>query len=96
MSFTRDAISLTTGQEQKFKDKHNMFFILRDEFAEWKDTIDDSGISCKCINNLTIRASVCLCSHSALKYSKGFLLDQSEDVLSKVIDVALHHQYTFV
>ncbi|XP_031697099.1 interferon-induced GTP-binding protein Mx-like [Anarrhichthys ocellatus] len=43
-AFTQDAIRLTTGEEIKFGGKLNIFAILREEFADWKYTIEDSGI----------------------------------------------------
>ncbi|XP_054473767.1 interferon-induced GTP-binding protein Mx-like [Anoplopoma fimbria] len=44
-AFTKDAISLTTGEEIKFGGRLNMFAILRKEFADWKDIIVCSGIT---------------------------------------------------
>ncbi|XP_068449701.1 interferon-induced GTP-binding protein Mx-like isoform X2 [Clinocottus analis] len=44
-AFTKDAISLTTGEEIKFGGKLNIFAILREQFAAWKSIIECSGIT---------------------------------------------------
>ncbi|KAK9515669.1 hypothetical protein VZT92_026296 [Zoarces viviparus] len=44
-AFTQDAIRLTTGEEIKFGGKLNIFDILGEKFADWKDTIEFSGIT---------------------------------------------------
>ncbi|KAM6946545.1 interferon-induced GTP-binding protein Mx-like [Lycodopsis pacificus] len=44
-AFTQDAIRLTTGEEIKFGGKLNIFAILREQFADWKNTIEVSGIT---------------------------------------------------
>ncbi|XP_075952176.1 interferon-induced GTP-binding protein Mx-like [Anarhichas minor] len=43
-AFTQDAIRLTTGEEIKCGGKLNIFAILREQFADWKNTIEVSGI----------------------------------------------------
>ncbi|KAM6946630.1 interferon-induced GTP-binding protein Mx-like [Lycodopsis pacificus] len=43
-AFTQDAIRLTTGEEIKCGGKLNIFAILREQFADWKNTIEFSGI----------------------------------------------------
>lgn len=50
--FTRDAISLTTGDELRYGVNVNLFSSLRKHFAVWKEIIDRAGVTCKCINNL--------------------------------------------
>ncbi|XP_026204264.1 interferon-induced GTP-binding protein Mx-like [Anabas testudineus] len=44
-AFTQNAISLASGEELKFGVRSNMFFILRKEFASWKETIERSGVT---------------------------------------------------
>ncbi|XP_070693695.1 interferon-induced GTP-binding protein Mx-like [Pempheris klunzingeri] len=44
-AFTKDAISLTTGEDLKFGARLNLFSILRKEFAAWQDIIERSGVS---------------------------------------------------
>ncbi|KAM6930113.1 interferon-induced GTP-binding protein Mx-like [Lycodopsis pacificus] len=44
-AFTQDAIRLTTGEKIKFGGKLNIFDILGEKFADWKDTIEFSGIT---------------------------------------------------
>ncbi|XP_075952227.1 interferon-induced GTP-binding protein Mx-like [Anarhichas minor] len=44
-AFTQDAIRLTTGEDIKFGGKLNIFAILRQQFAAWKNTIEFSGIT---------------------------------------------------
>ncbi|XP_068576194.1 interferon-induced GTP-binding protein Mx-like isoform X2 [Cebidichthys violaceus] len=44
-AFTQDAIRLTTGEEIKFGGKLNIFAVLREQFAAWKNTIEVSGIN---------------------------------------------------
>uniref|UniRef100_A0A8C2X4Y2 Interferon-induced GTP-binding protein Mx n=1 Tax=Cyclopterus lumpus TaxID=8103 RepID=A0A8C2X4Y2_CYCLU len=43
-AFTKDAIGLTTGEEIKFGDRLNIFAILREQFAAWKNIIEHFGI----------------------------------------------------
>uniref|UniRef100_A0A7N8Y020 Interferon-induced GTP-binding protein Mx n=1 Tax=Mastacembelus armatus TaxID=205130 RepID=A0A7N8Y020_9TELE len=42
-AFTRDAISLTTGEELNCGDKLNVFSMLRNEFSKWNVHLDRSG-----------------------------------------------------
>ncbi|XP_047438803.1 interferon-induced GTP-binding protein Mx-like isoform X2 [Mugil cephalus] len=42
-AFTQDAIYLTKGEELKCGVKSSIFFILRNVFSEWKETIETSG-----------------------------------------------------
>lgn len=47
-AFTHDVISLSTGEELRFGG--NIFFILRKEFAAWKENIEQSGRACEPTN----------------------------------------------
>uniref|UniRef100_A0A8C2X573 Interferon-induced GTP-binding protein Mx n=1 Tax=Cyclopterus lumpus TaxID=8103 RepID=A0A8C2X573_CYCLU len=51
-AFTKDAIGLTTGEEIKFGDRLNIFAILREQFAAWKNIIEHFGIVCKFNQNI--------------------------------------------
>ncbi|KAM4612489.1 interferon-induced GTP-binding protein Mx3-like isoform 1-T2 [Polymixia lowei] len=42
-AFCQDAISLTTGEELKCRDRLNVFSMLRKEFGRWKQQLDRSG-----------------------------------------------------
>ncbi|XP_056294405.1 interferon-induced GTP-binding protein Mx-like [Pseudoliparis swirei] len=43
-AFTKDAISLTTGEEIKIGGRVNIFATLRERFAAWEKIIEDNGI----------------------------------------------------
>ncbi|KAM8916841.1 interferon-induced GTP-binding protein Mx-like [Spinachia spinachia] len=43
-AFTQEAIRLCTGEEIQFGGRLNIFAILREQFADWKSTIVNSGI----------------------------------------------------
>lgn len=53
-AFTVSVLNLSTGDEVRLDTGLNIFSIMRKHFATWKETIENSGVTCKCISNSTL------------------------------------------